>query len=492
MDLVLRGGTLYDGSGAEPRAADVGVEGDRIASVGADLPRGSVEVDASGLAVAPGFIDVHTHDDFALLLYPDMEFKTRQGVTTNVVGNCGFGAAPGPVARMMASAFHPGASLPDWEGYAGYLERLESDPAASNTALLVGHGTARVAAMGLERRAPAAAELDAMRAVVREGVEAGAVGFSTGLIYEPGRWAETDEIVELAREFAGRGLYATHMRDEGTGLVGAVEEAIEIGERAGVPVQISHHKAAGRDAWGLVRESLRTIERARERGLDVTADQYPYTSGSTVLAAVMQHREAFGGGAGREADIAREVQICSAPSHPELEGLRLDEVGERLGIDPLRAAERLLADDGQSVIVALHSMDEEDVRRVMRHPTTMIGSDGIPALDGKPHPRLYGTFPRVLGRYARDLGLLPLAEAVHRMTGLPARKFGLEGRGSVRPGAFADLVVFDPATVLDVASFEDPHRPPEGIPWVFVNGSVVVRDGSPTGGRPGRPLRRAP
>jgi N-acyl-D-amino-acid deacylase len=257
LDLAIRGATVYDGSGAEGVRADVGVRGDRIAQVGDERLPASAEIEASGLAVAPGFIDVHTHDDFAVFLHPDMGFKVRQGVTTNVVGNCGFGAAPRPIAAIMAAAFHPGASLPEYEGYAGYLERLESDPAAPNTAVLVGHGTVRGATLGNERRAPTTPELDRMRGLVREGLEAGAVGLSTGLIYEPGRYAGTDEIAELAREMAdGRGLYATHMRDEGERLLEAVEEAIAIGERAGVPVQISHHKASGRASWGKVRESL--------------------------------------------------------------------------------------------------------------------------------------------------------------------------------------------------------------------------------------------
>jgi N-acyl-D-aspartate/D-glutamate deacylase len=239
-----------------------------------------------------------------------------------------------------------------------------------------------------------------------------------------------------------------------------------------------------------VAESLHAIEQARERGLDVTADQYPYTSGSTILAAVVQNAALAEGEAGSEQLDAHVVQICSAPSHPDLEGLRLDEVAKRLGTGAREAAERLLADDGHSVIVALHTMNEEDVRSVMRHPTTMIGSDGIPALEGKPHPRLYGTFPRVLGRYARDEGVLALAEAIYRMTGFPAEKFRLADRGRVREGAFADLVVFDPATIRDAATFEDPHRPAEGIHHVLVNGTAVVRDGEPTGARPGRPLRR--
>jgi N-acyl-D-amino-acid deacylase len=492
-DLLLRGATVFDGTGAAPRIADVAVRGDRIASVGAsEGARASVSVDASGLALAPGFIDVHTHDDFALFVRPEMEFKILGGVTTVVVGNCGMGAAPWPAAMFMAHAFHPNARLPEWHGYAGYLDRLDREPASTNAAVLVGHGTARASAMGNAKRAPTADELDAMRAIVHEGRDAGAVGLSTGLIYEPGRYAATDEIADLAAQLSGTGaLYATHMRDEGMRLLDSVREAIEIGRRARVPVQISHHKASGRDAWGSVRESLRLIERAQAEGLDVHADQYPYTAGSTVLAAVLQNG-AFGDGPSRGLGRLEpgDVAIASAPGHADWEGRTIAELSASLAL-PARAAAEHVAESAPGVTVVMHTMDEDDVRTVMRHPSTMIGSDGIPTLPGKPHPRLWGTFARVLGHYARDLGLFSLEEAVHRMTGFPAEKFGLRDRGVIRAGAFADLVLFDPARIIDVGTYADPNHPPAGIHHVFVNGTAVVRDGAHTGARPGRALRRA-
>jgi N-acyl-D-amino-acid deacylase len=491
-DLVIRGATLYDGTGAAPRVADVAVRGDRIVSVGASEGlHGSVSLDASSLALAPGFIDVHTHDDFALLARPEMDFKILGGVTTVVVGNCGMGAAPWPAAMFMARAFHPDARLPEWHGYAGYLARLDTQPASTNAAVLVGHGTARASAMGNAKRAPSLDELDALRAIVREGRDAGAVGFSTGLIYEPGRYAATDELADLAAQMSGTGaLYATHMRNEGEGLLDSVREAIEIGRRARVPVQISHHKASGERAWGLVRESLALIERAQAEGMDVHADQYPYTAGSTALAAVVQNG-AFDGRPGGLGSVSPEsVSIAAAPGHSEWEGRSVAELARELGKDAQAAAEHVIA-NAPGVTAVMHTMNEDDVRTVMRHPSTMIGSDGIPTLPGKPHPRLWGTFARVLGRYARDLGLFPLEEAVHRMTGFPARKFALRDRGVIRAGAFADLVVFDPARIIDVGTYEDPNHPPAGIHHVFVNGARVVRDGAHTGARPGRALRRA-
>jgi N-acyl-D-amino-acid deacylase len=491
FDLVILGGRVVDGSGAPGFAADVGIRGDRIAAVG-DLSaaRAGVRVDAGKHVVAPGFIDVHSHDDGAVLLHPTMDFKLRQGVTTDVVGNCGLGAAPHAAATAVLRAFHPGRTFPAWEGHRGYRAALESEPPSCNVGVLVGHNTLRGAVLGLRRDAPSAGELAAMQELVREGMAAGALGFSTGLVYEPGRHATTEEVIALAR-VAGEagGLYATHMRDEGARLLDSIRETLRIGDEAGIPVQISHHKAAGRESWGLVRASLGLIEEARARGLDATADQYPYTAASTVLAAVLQQRGlsggAGGGGVGRMEP--GDVRVASAPGHPEWEGRTLVELAATLGCDAETAARRVV-DEAPGATAIFEIMNEDDVRLVMRHPTTMIGSDGLPSLEGKPHPRLYGTFPRVLGRYVRALGVLALEEAVHRMTGLPARKFRLADRGAVREGAFADLVVFDPATVCDTGSYDDPHRFPAGIPHVLVNGRFVVRDGAHTGARPGRCL----
>ena len=487
-DLVIREATLYDGSGAPPVCADVAIDGDRIAGVGA-VPGGArATLDGRGLALAPGFIDVHTHDDFAALVYPDMAFKLAGGVTTCVVGNCGFGAAPHGAAAVMARTLHPKIALPEWQGYAGYLRRLEAQPPGVNIGLLIGHGTARLAAMGVERRAPTGGEMAAMKDIVAEGLAAGALGLSSGLVYDPGRFAATEELAELCALMRGSGaLYATHMRDEGAGLLESVREAIDIGRRAGVPVQISHHKASGRTAWGRVKESLKLIEAAQAEGLSVHADQYPYTAGSTILSAVFRD----GRLRGVLGDLTgADVVIASTESHPEWEGRSLAQLGESMGCSAEQAAERVLAAD-KGVTAVLHAMSEEDVRTVMRHPSTMIGSDGIPTLEGKPHPRLYGTFARVLGRYARDEKLFAMEEAVYRMTGFAAAKFGLLGRGLVRAGAFADLVLFDPARIIDRGTFENSKRLPEGIRAVFVNGALAVEDGKPTGVRTGRVLRRS-
>jgi N-acyl-D-aspartate/D-glutamate deacylase len=487
FDTLIREVTVYDGTGAGPRAADVALEGDRIAAVGAVAGAARETIDGRGLALAPGFIDVHTHDDFAALMHPGMAFKLCGGVTSCVVGNCGFGAAPHAAALAMAKVFHPRLALPPWEGYAGYASLLERNPSGTNIGFLVGHGTARLSAMGLEARAPGEREMAGMKAVLEEGLAAGALGLSSGLIYDPGRYAATEELVELAALMRGTGaLYATHMRDEGTKLLGSIDEAVSIGRRAGVPVQISHHKAAGRPAWGLVHESLKRIEAAQREGLDVHADQYPYTAGSTILTAVFRD-----GRLGRSVGEVgpEEVVVASTASHPAWEGRSIAQLAREMGCGADEAAARVLAED-PGVTVVLHTMSEEDVRTVLRHPSTMIGSDGIPTLEGKPHPRLYGTFARVLGRYARDEKLMPLAEAVYRMTGFPAAKFGLERRGTIREGHFADLVLFDPARILDRGTFEDPKRIPDGIAAVFVNGAKAFAAGHATGAHAGRVLRR--
>ncbi len=493
-DIVIRNAAIYDGTGAAPIAGAVAISGDRIARVGAVEGAGAIEIDAHGVALAPGFIDVHTHDDAAVFLEPEMDFKVMQGVTTDVVGNCGMGVAPYPVAAAMFSNMHAGAKLPQWSGYAGYLAAVDRDPPSLNVAVLAGHGTIRYGAMGNAHSQPSVAELAKMRRDVREAIDAGAVGLSTGLIYEPGRYARTEEIIALAREMKGSGaLYASHMRNEAGGLIDSVRETIRIGEEAGVPVQISHHKASGRDNWGRVRDSLRLIDEARARGLDVTADQYPYTSGSTIFAAVIQNgalddTPGAGGGIGRLSP--ENVLFASTPKHPDWEGLTLKDLCDRWQVDKHAGAARVLEQEGQSAMVVIETMDEADVRTVMRHRTTMIGSDGI-AAGSRPHPRLYATFPRVLARYARDGGLFTLQEGVHRMTGMAAEKFRLEGRGFVREGAYADLVIFDPARILDTATYQDPRRYPEGISCVLVNGTIVARDGRHTGARPGRALRRA-
>ena len=473
-DVLFKGGTVIDGTGAPRERADVAVSGDRIAAVG-ELGGAAAArtIDATGRIVSPGFIDAHTHDDNLLLVDRDMAPKTSQGVTTVIAGNCGISLAPLRPGRPVLPPFDLLGGPEDFRypRFADYVAALGEAPPAANAGLLVGHSALRLDTMDDVDRPATASEIDAMRERLAEGMEAGALGFSTGLVYGPNKAATTDEVAAVA-EVAGAagGLYVTHMRNEEDGVDRALEEAFEIGRRAGAGVVISHHKCAGRRNFGRSRETLALIEKARETqsvGLDV----YPYTAGSTVLLPDM-------------VEHAERVIVTWSEPHPEAAGRDLAEIAAELGLDPMAAADRLRPAGG-----IYFMMDEADVRRIMAYEHAMIGSDGLPH-DHHPHPRLWGTFPRVLGHYARELGLLTLEDAVRRMTGLTAARFGLEGRGEVRPGAYADLVVFDAETVADRATFEAPTLPAAGIDLVMVNGEVIREDGRATGSRPGRVLAR--
>lgn len=489
-DLLVRNGRVVDGTGAPARRADVAVAGGRIAAVGAIEGTAARTIEAAGRVVTPGFIDVHAHDDVALLNQPGLDFKAAQGVTTVVCGNCGAGAAPANerlrefYARGVEGILGPVREF-SWRTCGEFYEAVRAAGPAVNAAFLVPHGVLRVASMGWERRGPTDAELAQMKDMLAEGLAAGALGLSTGLIYRPGAYAETEELIELARVVAEHGgIYVSHIRDEGARLLEAVREAIRIGEEAGVPVQISHHKASGRANWGKTKESLPIIDEARARGLDVTIDAYPYTAASTALVAL-----APGGRLVREMD-PHEIMIASVKRQHQYEGKRLDEIAALMDLPIEEATRRLLEEEENAVAAVMFVMEESDVQRVLRHETCMIGSDGLPSPSGKPHPRLYGTFPRVLGRYVREEPLLSLEEAVRRMTSLPADKFGLADRGRIAPGQWADLVVLDPERVTDTATYEDPRRYPDGIDYVLVNGAVVVERGAPLNRPAGQVLSR--
>jgi N-acyl-D-amino-acid deacylase len=486
-DLIIRNGTVIDGSGKPGFVADVGVQDSRIVAVGTVSGSAKQTVGATGRVVAPGFIDVHAHDDFALLDRPLCDFKIMQGVTTEVIGNCGFGAAPASAAYRHflhgfgAVLFGPLGQF-SWETTDEFFRLLEARPPSVNVVAQIPHAAVRYGVLGADKRPPSPAELARMQALIREGMDAGAVGLSTGLYYLP--HTQTDEVIALAKVVAEYGgLYATHMRNEAGRLLDSITETLRVGEEAGVAVQISHHKAMGRQNWGKVTESLALVDQARQRGLDVTSDAYPYIAGSTTLAALAS-------GGSLELVSPADVLIASTPNRHEYEGKTLDEIC-RLLEKPLEQVVRdILAEEGEGVVAVIFGMEEADVRRVLAHPTTMIGSDGIPSVEGKPHPRLYGTFARVLGTYVRDERLLLLEDAVHRMTGLPSQKFRLTDRGVIREGAYADLVIFDSHTVADVGTYQEPRRYPPGIDYVIVNGKVTADHGRHTGERSGKMLRQ--
>ncbi|MDH7494531.1 MAG: D-aminoacylase [Bacillota bacterium] len=522
--FVIRAARVVDGTGAPWFVGDVEVAGDRIARVGRclDVPRGTREIRADGRVVAPGFIDIHSHSDDTILLNPRAESKVRQGVTCEVVGNCGYSLAPlegEALADVRRDLGEAGLDL-SWRSFGEYLRAIEKCGTAVNVASLVGHGTIRRAVMGCVDRAPSREEMERMKSLLSGALAEGAWGLSTGLIYPPSCYASMDELVELAQVSASAGgMYASHIRYEEDRVVEAVEEAIAIGERARVPVQVSHHKAGGVQNWGKVRMTIELMSKARARGVDVACDVYPYTASSTGLAVILP-QWIFDGGleaamarlkdtAVREG-IRRQVEeeegakrgwdktviaSCTRDRNKRFEGKNLVEIAEMTGKDPFTAALDLIVDESAAVQTVRFGMCEEDVEYVLAWPASSIGSDASvrapygPLGKGKPHPRSYGTFPRVLARYVRERGVLTLEEAVRKMTSLPAQRLGILDRGIIRPGMVADLVVFDPDKVADTATYDDPHRYPTGIDWVFVAGTPVIERGEHTGATPGRVLR---
>ena len=526
--LLIRGGSVVDGAGGPARAADVAVEGERIAAVGPALSgQADRVIDAAGKMVSPGFIDMHSHSDLFYFACPSAESKIRQGVTTEVVGMCSFSQAPlrpdqRDIVRGWAGGI--GASLDlRWETFAQYLDALRSVRPSVNIAHFVGHGALRIAAMGFEARPAGGDDMKGMQRLLGEAMDAGAFGFSTGLVYAPSAYSDTQELIALAKSISARGgYYFSHIRGESSMLLDSINEAIRIGEEGGVGVQVSHVKASGKENWSKIDAALRLFETARARGVDVLGDVYPYNAGSTKLDNMMPAWAHDGGiakllerladrttrrriveeclidgerwGTVSQGGIGFDQVFIATCKRRELEGLHLAQIARQAGQPPAEVLMNLLLEEKCTVGMVSFSQSIENVSKVLAHPALMIGSDSIPLYEGegdrpgKPHPRTYGTFPRVLGEYARERRLFSLETAVHKMTGMAAARIGLRERGLVQPGYFADLTVFDPATVKDESTYAEPHRYPTGIPYVLVNGAVVVDNGRMGAARPGRIL----
>ena len=474
IDLLLRNAVIFDGTGAARHHGDIALAAGRIAAVGRlEAVDAQAQVDLRGRAVAPGFIDVHTHDDRLLLADPSMAPKASQGVTTVVVGNCGISLAPlGSRTAVPPINLVANGESQRFDSFADYFARLALEPPAVNCAALVGHTTLRVVTMADLERPADAGEIVRMQALVAEALEAGVLGVSTGTYYAPAAAATAEEIREVCAPLAGTSaLIASHIRDEGARVLESMTEAMSIARSLRVRQVISHHKVIGRANFGRSHETLALLDDAR-LDTDVCLDCYPYPASSTVLRADAVAQ-------------ASRTLIAWSRSMPEAAGRYLDELAAERGVP----AEALIA-ELQPAGAIYFSMDEADIERILAYPETMIGSDGLPH-DVFPHPRLWGAFPRVLGHYARHRGIFSLETAIHKMTGLPAARFGLAGRGVIAPGAAADLVVFDPDHIRDTATFAQPKQPAAGIDAVYVNGVAVWRGGQPTGARPGVVLKRA-
>ena len=530
-DLIIANGGLADGSGGPSFKADIGLKDGRIAKIAPGLDPESTEkvIDATGLTVCPGFIDPHSHDDCYVLRDPTVSQKVLQGVTTVVTGNCGFTMAPTPLDKadffkkisgiMGAGGF--GEVMSGISTFDDYLQLVEKAGPGVNVVPLVGHASLRVCGVGWENRAPSSGELAEMCRLADESLEAGAFGFSTGLIYVPATYSRTDEILAIAEVAAGRqGIYATHIRSEGDQVIEALEEAVEIGRRAGLPVHISHHKVWGKANQGRSRETLALIQAARDEGLQVTCDQYPYTAGATYLDAYLPPTFASGGAsvyakklkdpAVRRDLIAQiedetgkrwenlikgsgfdNIYISFSEKHREYLGKSLARIATEEDRNPYDVFFDLVGNEPMGIGTVVFFIHEEDMENIMQCPVTMIGSDGIPALgSSRVHPRMTGTFPRVLGRYVREKGLLTFEEAVRKMTSLTARTFNIPNKGLIKEGYDADLVLVDRETVSDRGDYEDALKAPDGIPYVLVGGVVAVDKGGITGRRGGRLLRR--
>ena len=525
-DLLILNGMVYDGLGVPGQFSHLAVRGDRIVKISPFKPlvRARRVIDAQGRAVAPGFIDPHSHTDIELLVNPRAESKIRQGVTTEVGGNCGFTYFPlsGEPLEGRKKFLKDRYDLDlDWTEIGGFFDRLEKGGMALNYITLLGHGSLRQEVLGVVDREPDWEELAWMRSIVKDNMEKGAFGLSTGLIYTPGCFAQTPEITEICREVAEYGgIYTTHMRDEGDYLIEAVEEAISVARGAKVGLQISHLKLTYPRNWAKIHSVLSRISEVKAEGVDILADRYPYTATSTFLNVffpawirqgsysdyiarlkdpllepqlrehIRKHEERIGSW--------ENIMICSVltDKNRPLTGCSIASAAAMNGKDPYNFIRDLLIEENDQVGMINFSLNEENFKRIMCHPLVVIGSDGWALAPygelgkDKPHPRSYGTFPRLLGRYVRDEKIMSLAHAIEKMTSITAMRFGLVGRGQLRENYFADIVIFDPDKVQDLATWSEPHNYPAGIDYVIVNGEVVIDQGEHTGRLPGRVLKK--
>ncbi|MDP3048035.1 MAG: D-aminoacylase [Thermodesulfovibrionales bacterium] len=557
IDLLIKGGAVFDGKGAEPFEADIGIIKDKIAFIDKGVKwsrcqgvKAEKTIDAKGLAVSPGFIDTHAHSEFTLLADPRAEGKLLQGITTEINGNCGLSAAPlyNEAAEHRENDIKELKIKERWKTFGEYFRILEKKGIALNFLTLAGHGSIRASAVGYKDKRPGKIEMRKMQVLLRQAIDAGAIGLSTGLIYPPGIYSDTEELIELCKVLSqtcrnfrifksphppftkgGRGgiigdkgrfgIYTSHMRSEGKNLIESIKEVIRIGKEADVRVHISHIKTSGKGNWDKIDEAIALIEDARRKGIRVTCDRYPYTASSTDLDTILPSWT-YDGGTEEElrrlknpemrekirkeilyehpvSDYWKRVSVSSVSSQKNkwMEGKTLTFISGRINNSPVDALFKILIEEKLRAGAIFSSMREDNLERFLSLPYVMIGSDSSArsrtglTCKGKPHPRGFGSFPRFLGKYVRDNKLMSMTSAVHKITMLPARTFGINGRGVLKKGAFADIVVFDPERIIDKATFDKPFLKPEGIYYVIVNGLPEVWEGEITGATAGKILR---
>lgn len=523
-DLLFKNAKIVDGTGAPWHMGDLAVKDGKIVKMGKIYDEAKEIIECDGLVLSPGFIDIHSHSDFTVLTCPKSESRILQGVTTELGGDCGLSPAPVNPEKVdllkRYVGFLDGGMKFNWTRMAGFFDEIEKNGTSVNFAQMIGQGTVRIAAMGFEDRDATEEEIKQMQGYVKESMEDGAYGLSTGLIYPPGCFSYVDEIAEVTKAIAPfGGFYESHMRNEGDGILDSVEETLEVGRRAGVPVQIVHHKIVGRKNWKIKGyATLAMIRKARENGTDITVDQYPYIASATTLTSILPKWTMAGGmdvmlerlkNTETRAKIREEIIKTRAANLNEWSdilisgvfseknawtmGLNVKQVAEKMGKEPIDAALDLIVEENGDVNQVTFGMCEEDVEMIMKEEYVMTGSDGSgSSLDaiGVPHPRQYGTFPRVISHYCRERKLFSLEKAIHKMTGMPSSRIGLNDRGVLKEGMWADLVLFDFNTIKDTPTYTDPKQPCEGIKRVYVNGILTAKDGVHTGALAGKVLRK--
>lgn len=523
FDIIIKDGLLIDGSGKEGKVIDIGIKGDKIEAI--QILNGyhaEKVINAKNLVVSPGFIDVHSHSEFTLLADPKAEGKVMQGITTEINGNCGLSAAPliGASIKQREDDFEEYGIKERWTSFKDYFSIIERKGLGLNFATLVGHGNIRASVIGYDDRKPTKEEMDRMKGLLEYSLKEGAYGISTGLCYPPGVYSSIEELIELSKVAAShKGIYVSHMRNEGDRVLESLEEAIRIGKEAGIPVQISHLKTSGKQNWGKIDALFGFIEGARAEGIDITCDRYPYIASSTDLDAVLPSWTYEGGikkelerlksskvkerikkeilEGHPEKDYWKRVSIASLSSEKNkwMEGKSLAYISDEIDKDPVDTLFHILIEENLRVSAIYFSMNEDNLKRILKKPYITIGTDssarssnGMTA-KGRPHPRGFGTFPKILGRYVREESILSLEEAIYRMTLFPAKRYGLRKRGLIKEGYYADIVIFDPERIIDRSTFDNPFQYPDGIIYVFVNGVSVVEEGRVNQALPGRILR---